>query len=99
MVRTSHVPIRTCLACGQKLPQRELVRIVRTLDGKVEIDFKGRKAGRGAYICSEAECWEKVLTKGDLDRALRTSVSFEAKQGLKAQYTERQELVVGKEAP
>ena len=99
MVRTRHVPIRTCLACGQKLPQRKLVRIVRTLEGNVEIDFKGRRVGRGAYLCTEVECWQKVLRKGDLDRALRTSVSLEAKEGLKAQYTEWQELAIGKEAP
>ena len=45
-MRTRRVPLRTCLACGQKLLQRDLVRLVRTAEGRVEINAKGNKAGQ-----------------------------------------------------
>jgi predicted RNA-binding protein YlxR (DUF448 family) len=74
-----------------------MVRLVRTLPGSAEIDLKGRKAGRGAYICVQQECWHKALKKGDLERALRTQISSEIKESLMTQYRE-QLAAAGKEA-
>lgn len=70
-----HIPQRTCIACGQLRPKRELVRLVRLADGGVEVDSGGRKAGRGAYLCPAAECWEVGLKRGRLEHTLRTAIS------------------------
>ena len=68
------MPARTCVACRTTRPKRELVRIVRTPDGRVVVDETGRLAGRGAYVCRSAACLTIANTKGALSRALETSV-------------------------
>ncbi|MCZ6535421.1 MAG: YlxR family protein [Dehalococcoidia bacterium] len=97
-MRTRRVPLRTCLACGQKLLQRDLVRLVCTAEGRVEINSRGDKAGRGAYLCPRQECWKRGMGKGLLDRALRTTVSSDTKKQLKVQYMKQQGFADGKEA-
>ena len=69
------VPQRTCIACRQKKPKWELVRIVRTPPGEVELDLRGKKAGRGAYLCRRDECWEAGLMKKKLEHALKTDLA------------------------
>ena len=68
--RPRAVPTRTCVACRASNAKRELVRIVRTPDGKVLSDPSGRLAGRGAYLCADGSCWGTALEKGSLARAL-----------------------------
>ena len=73
--RTRHAPKRTCLGCRQVKTKRELIRVVNTPDGNIEIDITGKKAGRGAYLCPTSECWEAGLKGNRLDHALRTNLS------------------------
>ena len=54
------IPERQCLGCNRHAPKAELLRVVRDPDGNVSLDFKGRKSGRGAYICRDAECLRKA---------------------------------------
>ncbi|HHT02061.1 MAG TPA: YlxR family protein [Firmicutes bacterium] len=77
MVRVRRVPQRTCIGCRQVRQKRELVRIVRTPEGEVVVDLTGKKAGRGAYICSAPACLEAALRAKQLERALNTSISPE----------------------
>lgn len=77
-----HIPQRTCVACGRVKPKRELVRLVRVSGGGVEVDDSGRKAGRGAYLCPVAECWEEGLKKGRLEHTLRTAISPDNREQL-----------------
>lgn len=70
-----HVPLRTCIACHQQRPKRELVRVVRTPEGTVEIDPRGKRPGRGAYVCATLECWEAALGQRKLERALKCAIS------------------------
>ena len=77
-----HVPERTCIVCYQKRPKWELVRIVRTPQGTLEIDSRGKKAGRGAYLCKLQGCWEMGLTKKKLERALKTEIIAEQRASL-----------------
>jgi predicted RNA-binding protein YlxR (DUF448 family) len=67
-------PIRTCIACRTSSEKRELIRVVRTPAGSVEVDLTGKKPGRGAYLCPQAECWTQALKKNRLDSALKTSL-------------------------
>jgi len=75
-IRPRHVPQRTCFVCREKRDKRQLTRLVRTPDGTVLIDPTGKQNGRGAYLCDQVDCWDKVLSNGRLlDQALKTSVS------------------------
>ena len=77
-----HIPQRTCVACGEVRPQRELVRLVRVSGGGVEVDPAGRKAGRGAYLCPAPDCWQAGLKKGRLEYVLRTKINEDNRQQL-----------------
>ena len=76
------VPQRTCVACRRVINKRELVRLVRTDGGDVEIDSTGKKEGRGAYICPECACWEKALKGKQLEITLRSNITRENREKL-----------------
>ena len=71
-VAPRRVPSRSCVACRTVRAKRELLRIVRTPAGGIEIDSSGRSDGRGAYVCRVAECIDNAIKKGALTRALDT---------------------------
>lgn len=72
---TRSEPQRSCLVCRRKRPKPELLRIVRSPAGTVEVDADGRADGRGTYVCRDDKgCREAVTGRGALARALRTSL-------------------------
>ncbi len=74
--RQKHIPQRTCVACRQKFDKKRLTRIVRTPESGVVIDPSGKQNGRGAYLCDQPACWERVLQQPQIiDKALQTTVS------------------------
>lgn len=73
-MRQRHVPERTCVGCRTTRPKRELVRVVRTPEGAVELDPTGKRAGRGAYLCPSLDCLEQAVRGRRLERALRHPV-------------------------
>jgi len=77
MAPQKHNPQRTCIACRDVKNKRELIRIVRTPEGKVVVDPTGKANGRGAYLCRQAICWEISLEKNMLGRALKVTLSTE----------------------
>lgn len=79
-----HVPQRTCVGCRRSTQKRELIRIVRTPEGTVEVDATGKRSGRGAYLCDSAQCWHEALRKDRLSSALRTRLSEADKERLRA---------------
>lgn len=81
-MRSKYVPLRSCIACGDKTGKQELVRIVKAGEGVVEVDPTGKKAGRGAYLCRRLSCWEKGLDRRRLERVLRGPISSESRQQL-----------------
>ncbi len=74
---SKHIPMRTCAACREVKPKRELVRLVHVESGAVEVDKEGKKNGRGAYLCPSRECWEKGVKHGQLERVLRITLTPE----------------------
>ncbi|MFH1485158.1 MAG: YlxR family protein [Chloroflexota bacterium] len=80
--RVRHSPQRTCIGCRQVREKRQLVRLVCTADGAVEVDTTGRMAGRGVYLCQSRSCWEAGLKKKRLDYAFRTNITAEALERL-----------------
>jgi predicted RNA-binding protein YlxR (DUF448 family) len=81
-MRRKHVPQRTCVACRQVRPKKELIRIVRSPEGDIEVDETGKKSGRGAYLCRNKACWEIALAKSKLEYALETEIRVEEKDRL-----------------
>lgn len=71
------IPMRQCLGCREMKPKRELIRVVRSPDGGIALDFKGKAQGRGAYICPDMQCLKKAAKSRALDRALETAVPEE----------------------
>lgn len=64
------IPVRMCVACRESKPKTELVRVVRSPEGEISLDFTGRKPGRGAYICKSAACLARAKKAGGLERTL-----------------------------
>jgi len=73
LTRAKHIPIRTCIGCGEKKPKGELLRIVKTPEGTLTIDLAGKKGGRGTYICFNLDCLEKAIKKKSLQRSLKVN--------------------------
>ena len=84
MAKERKIPMRICVGCREKKPKRELVRIVRTPEGKVCLDPGGKMSGRGAYICKEEQCFLKALKGKRLERNLQHPLSGEVIEGIKA---------------
>lgn len=74
--RPPHTPQRTCVACRRTDNKRTLTRIVRDAEGHITIDITGKKAGRGAYLCTDPQCWELALRRNGLERALKISTVY-----------------------
>jgi uncharacterized protein len=77
------LPIRTCVVCREKAGKRALVRIVRTEHG-IMVDPGGKMNGRGAYLCERPECWERAMNTDVLAKALKTTLTSEDRERLRA---------------
>jgi uncharacterized protein len=71
------IPLRKCVACQEMMPKRELIRVVKTPEDEILIDLKGKKSGRGAYLCGKQSCFKLAKKSKALDRALKHTVSPE----------------------
>ena len=83
MAQVKKVPVRRCLGCGEGFPKKELLRVVRSPEGQVSLDATGKKAGRGAYCCYQAECLGRALKQGQLSRQLEVQLTPEVEQSLR----------------
>lgn len=97
-LKQRRVPERTCIVCRQVRPKRELIRIVRTPSGHVELDPTGKKSGRGAYLCARRSCWEPALRKGKLEHEFELTLLPEDRAALEA-YIESLPHETAKAAP
>ena len=79
--RPKYVPERTCIACRHTSGKRELIRLV-SLDGVIEVDTKGKKPGRGIYLCANRQCWDAGLKGNRLEYGLRTRLNAENRKSL-----------------
>lgn len=73
-MKTKKIPMRTCVITKEKLPKQELIRIVRTPEGKVVVDITGKLNGKGAYLKKNKEVFEKAQKTKLLSRILETEV-------------------------
>ena len=68
------IPMRQCVGCREMKPKKELIRVVRSPEGAVSLDFGGKMNGRGAYLCPNPECLKKALRSKALDRSLEVTI-------------------------
>ena len=71
------------MACNLQKEKKDLLRIVKSKEGIVEVDLTGKKNGRGAYICKSEECLEKVIKSKRLQRVLETEISDELYESIR----------------
>ncbi len=76
------VPQRTCIACRTVKPKRELIRLVRDAGGTIDIDTTGKARGRGAYLCTDMDCWEKAIKGSILEHAFRSTIKQDNRDAL-----------------
>lgn len=73
-MKTRKIPMRMCTGCGESKSKMELVRVVRSPEGEISIDATGKKPGRGAYICPNADCLKKARKSKRIERSLEMSI-------------------------
>ena len=93
-MKQKKIPLRKCTGCNEMKPKKELIRVVKLPDktdengevlakGNIELDFTGKKPGRGAYICNSAECLNKAIKAKRLEKAFSSSIPSEVYETLK----------------
>ena len=71
------------------MPKAQLIRVVRTVQGSVEVDSTGKTSGRGAYLCQNPECWDRAVDKGALVRSLGQEITSQDLEQVRAHYIEK----------
>ena len=76
------IPMRQCVGCREMKPKKELVRVVKSPQGEISVDFRGRAPGRGAYVCPNADCLKRAIRSKALERGFETAIPQEVYDGL-----------------
>lgn len=74
---------RMCMACNTKKDKKELIRIVLNKSGQVEIDKTGKLSGRGAYICNNLDCLNKLIKTKRLEKIFNIKIDEEIYKNLR----------------
>ncbi|MCI8617643.1 MAG: YlxR family protein [Clostridia bacterium] len=77
------IPQRTCMGCNQKKDKKQLIRIVKNKDNEISLDRTGKKEGRGAYICDDIKCLEKLIKSNRLQKIFEMNISQEIYESLR----------------
>lgn len=79
------IPMRQCVGCREMKEKKELIRVVKSPEGEISLDFKGKKPGRGAYLCPNPDCLKKSRKARALERAFETALPTEVYEALEEQ--------------
>ena len=71
------IPMRQCVGCREMKPKKELVRVVKSPEGVISMDLKGKAPGRGAYLCRNLECLRRAIKSKALERGFETAIPQE----------------------
>jgi hypothetical protein len=85
MAKVRKIPQRMCVGCREMKNKRDLLRVVRTPEGSIEVDPTGKKSGRGAYLCPDPECLNQAVKGKRLQKALEHEISNEVLDIIRAQ--------------
>ncbi|MBP8714924.1 MAG: YlxR family protein [Lachnospiraceae bacterium] len=84
-------PMRKCTGCGEMKDKKEMIRVIRNDEGKLELDMTGRKNGRGAYICNDIECLRKARKNKGLERSFKMPVPPEVYEQIEKEFIESEQ--------
>lgn len=76
-MKPKKIPMRMCVGCREMKEKRDLIRIVRTPEGEAVLDPTGKRSGRGAYVCRQAECLRRAIRQKQLERQLEINLTEE----------------------
>lgn len=82
------IPMRMCIGCREMMPKKELIRVVKSPEGSIDIDLKGKAPGRGAYLCRSQACIDKAAKSRLLEKAFEQKIEQEVYDKLKTQLIE-----------
>ena len=85
MLKPKKIPQRQCVGCRTMKNKKELIRVVKSPEGEISLDFTGKKAGRGAYLCPDSACLARARKAKALERAFETAIPAEVYDALEAQ--------------
>ena len=88
MQKVKKIPQRQCVGCREMKNKKELIRVVRSSEGEISLDFNGKKPGRGAYVCPSGECLKKARKSRALERAFDMAIPAEVYDQLEQQMGE-----------
>lgn len=69
------IPMRQCVGCREMKPKKELIRVVKSPEGAISVDFRGKAPGRGAYVCPDSACLKRAIKSKALERGFETVIS------------------------
>ena len=84
------IPMRQCLGCNEHFAKGELLRVVRSPEGEIALDFTGKKSGRGAYICKNVKCLQKAAKSRRMDKSFGCEIPDEIYAKLEAELKENE---------
>jgi len=82
MQKPKKIPQRQCVGCREMKEKRDLIRVVKSPEGEISLDFRGKKPGRGAYVCPAAECLKRARKSRALERAFSAQIPAEVYDAL-----------------
>jgi hypothetical protein len=86
MPKQKKIPLRQCIACRELKDKRDMLRVVKNQEGKIFLDFSGKAAGRGAYICDNADCITKLKKQRLINKAFSCNVDDEVYVAIEEEY-------------
>ncbi len=84
-MKQKKAPIRRCVGCMQAFEKKTLIRVVRSPEGEVSLDFTGKKSGRGAYVCRSAACLKKAIKSKRIEKNLGCAIPDEVYERLEGE--------------
>ena len=94
-MKPKKIPMRMCVGCRKMKEKKLLIRVVRSPEGEVSLDPGGKKSGRGAYVCRNADCLKRAIKQKQLERQLDVTLPEETVQALTAAMNELTEAADG----
>jgi len=85
MPAIKRIPQRKCVGCGAVKNKGDLIRVVRSPENEISIDLKGKKSGRGAYICKDESCLKKAVKAKKFERGLEVKITDDILESLLGQ--------------
>ena len=86
-MKTKKIPMRMCLGCNEMKPKKEMIRVVKSPEGEISLDFTGKKSGRGAYICKNTDCFQSARKSRRFEKSFACKIEKEVYEGMENELT------------